>query len=418
MKIPFLSTLFSRPWRAVRAEFYADDDVAGLPAVYQAERADRGGPLARLTLYVIALAVAAALYWAHSAPLDEVTVGLGKVIPSSQVQIIQNLEGGILAEMKVKEGDIVQKDQVLLRIDDTRHNSSYREGRSRYLALLAANLRLKAETEGTRLAFTREIEREAPDLVRYESNLYHSRLNALETSLASLRQSLQLTIDELRIMEPLVAKGATSEVEVLRLKRQVNEIKGSIDEKRNKFRADALTELNKIKADLESLKESNVANSDRVARTVVRAPLHGIVKKVNVTTIGGVIQPGMDILEVVPIENNLLVEAQVKPSDIAFLRPGQPAMVKITAYDFSIYGGLPATLEQISADTITDEKKNESFYKIQVRTQLNYLGPAEQPLPIIPGMVASVEILTGKKTVLDYLLKPFLKAKENALRER
>lgn len=410
--------LRSGPWRALRAEFYADDEDAGLPAVYQAEMADRGGPLARLTLYVIALTVAAGLYWAHHAAIDEVTVGLGKVIPSSQVQIIQNLEGGILAEMKVKEGDIVQKDQVLLRIDDTRHTSSYREGRSRYLALLAANLRLKAETEGTRLAFPREIEREAPDLVRYESNLYHSRLNALETALTSLRQSLQLTNDELRIMEPLVAKGATSEVEVLRLKRQVNEIRGSIDEKRNKFRADALTELNRIKADLESLKESNVASSDRVARTVVRAPLHGIVKKVNVTTIGGVIQPGMDILEVVPIESNLLVEAQVKPADIAFLRPGQSALVKLTAYDFSIYGGLPATLEQISADTIVDEKKNESYYKIQVRTQSNYLGPADRPLPIIPGMVASVEILTGKKTVLDYLLKPFLKARENALRER
>jgi adhesin transport system membrane fusion protein len=407
-----------RLWVVIKAEFTVQDDLAGLPAVYQAEVADRNGPFARLTLYVIALTVVAALVWAYFAAIDEVTVGLGKVIPSSQVQIIQNLEGGILAEMKVKEGDIVQQDQVLLRIDDTRHNSSYREGRSRYLALLAANLRLKAETEGNRLIFPREIEREAPDLVRYETNLYHSRVNALEAGLSSLRQSLQLTNDELRIMEPLVAKGATSEVEVLRLRRQVNDIKGSIDDKRNKFRADALTELNKIKADLESLKESNVANSDRVARTVVRAPMHGIVKKVNVTTIGGIIQPGMDILEVVPIENNLLVEAQVKPSDIAFLKPGQPAMVKITAYDFSIYGGLPATLEQISADTITDDKKNESYYKIQVRTQTNFLGTADKPLPIIPGMVASVEIMTGKKTVMDYLLKPFLKARDNALRER
>jgi adhesin transport system membrane fusion protein len=334
------------------------------------------------------------------------------------VQIIQNLEGGILSEMKVREGDIVQKDQVLLRIDDTRHNSSFREGRSRYLALLAASLRLKAETEGTRLSFPSEIERDAPDLVKYEANLYHSRLNGLEVSLASLRQSLQLTTDELHIMEPLVARGATSEVDVLRLRRQVNEIKGSIDDKRNKFRADALTELNKIKADLDSVKENNVASSDKVARTIVRSPMNGIVKKVNVTTVGGIIQPGMDILEVVPIENNLKVEAQVKPSDIAFLRPGQKAIVKITAYDFSIYGGLPATLEQISADTLTDEKKNESFYRIQVRTNTNFLGSTEKPLPIIPGMVASVEILTGKKTVLDYLLKPFLKAKEKSLRER
>lgn len=389
-----------------------------LPAVYQAEIENGSGFFERITLYLIVLFVITGLIWAYYAEIDEVTVGQGKVIPSSQVQIIQNLEGGILSEMKVREGDIVQKDQVLLRIDDTRHNSSFREGRSRYLALLAASLRLKAETEGTRLAFPTEIEREAPDLVKYESNLYHSRLNGLEVSLASLRQSLQLATDELRIMEPLVARGATSEVEVLRLRRQVNEIKGSIDDKRNKFRADALTELNKIRADLDGVKESNVASSDKVARTVVRSPMNGIVKKVNVTTVGGIIQPGMDILEVVPIENNLLVEAQVKPADIAFLRPGQNAIVKITAYDFSIYGGLPATLDQISADTITDDKKNEPFYRIQVRTSVNYLGSADKPLPIIPGMVASVEILTGKKTVLDYLLKPFLKAKEKSLRER
>jgi adhesin transport system membrane fusion protein len=389
-----------------------------LPAVYQAEIEERSGLLERLTLYLIVIFVTLGLTWAYYAEIDEVTVGQGKVIPSSQVQIIQNLEGGILSEMKVREGDIVQKDQVLLRIDDTRHNSSFREGRSRYLALLAASLRLKAETEGTRLSFPSEIERDAPDLVKYEANLYHSRLNGLEVSLASLRQSLQLTTDELHIMEPLVARGATSEVDVLRLRRQVNEIKGSIDDKRNKFRADALTELNKIKADLDSVKENNVASSDKVARTIVRSPMNGIVKKVNVTTVGGIIQPGMDILEVVPIENNLKVEAQVKPSDIAFLRPGQKAIVKITAYDFSIYGGLPATLEQISADTLTDEKKNESFYRIQVRTNTNFLGSTEKPLPIIPGMVASVEILTGKKTVLDYLLKPFLKAKEKSLRER
>ncbi len=389
-----------------------------LPAVYQAEIEERSGLLERLTLYLIVTFVTLGLTWAYYAEIDEVTVGQGKVIPSSQVQIIQNLEGGILSEMKVREGDIVQKDQVLLRIDDTRHNSSFREGRSRYLALLAASLRLKAETEGTRLSFPSEIERDAPDLVKYEANLYHSRLNGLEVSLASLRQSLQLTTDELHIMEPLVARGATSEVDVLRLRRQVNEIKGSIDDKRNKFRADALTELNKIKADLDSVKENNVASSDKVARTIVRSPMNGIVKKVNVTTVGGIIQPGMDILEVVPIENNLKVEAQVKPSDIAFLRPGQKAIVKITAYDFSIYGGLPATLEQISADTLIDEKKNESFYRIQVRTNTNFLGSAEKPLPIIPGMVASVEILTGKKTVLDYLLKPFLKAKEKSLRER
>jgi adhesin transport system membrane fusion protein len=389
-----------------------------LPAVYQAEIEERSGLLERLTLYLIVTFVTLGLTWAYYAEIDEVTVGQGKVIPSSQVQIIQNLEGGILSEMKVREGDIVQKDQVLLRIDDTRHNSSFREGRSRYLALLAASLRLKAETEGTRLSFPSEIERDAPDLVKYEANLYHSRLNGLEVSLASLRQSLQLTTDELHIMEPLVARGATSEVDVLRLRRQVNEIKGSIDDKRNKFRADALTELNKIKADLDSVKENNVASSDKVARTIVRSPMNGIVKKVNVTTVGGIIQPGMDILEVVPIENNLKVEAQVKPSDIAFLRPGQKAIVKITAYDFSIYGGLPATLEQISADTLTDEKKNESFYRIQVRTNTNFLGSTEKPLPIIPGMVASVEILTGKKTVLDYLLKPFLKAKEKSLRER
>jgi adhesin transport system membrane fusion protein len=217
-----------------------------------------------------------------------------------------------------------------------------------------------------------------------------------------------------------VKKGVVAEVELLRLQRQVNELRGNLQERQNKFQAEARADLAKNEAELAAIAEANTARADQVKRTVVRAPLRGTIKNIRVNTIGGIIQPGQDIMEIVPLEDQLLIEARIKPSDVAFLRPGQPAMVKITAYDYSIYGGLEAALEQISADTIRDEKKtDESYYRIQVRTRQSHLKDrGGGALPIIPGMTATVEILTGHKTVLDYLLKPLLKAKDSALRER
>lgn len=375
-------------------------------------------PFASAALYLTALFIIVAIVWAAYAKLDEVAVGLGRVIPSSQVQVIQNLEGGILAELSVAEGQVVDKDQVMLRIDDTRFTSTYREARGKRLSLLAAVARLTAEAQGTRLAFPVEAVREAPGIVKNETELYLSRRRALDEVVQGMERSRDLARRELELSEPLVAKGAISEVELLRLRRQLNELQTGIDDRRNRFRADANEELTRLKGELAAIDEQAVAIEDRVKRTLVRSPVRGVVKKINVTTIGAVIQPGANILEVVPLEDSLLIEAQIRPDDIAFIHPTQPATVKITAYDYSIYGGLPGTVELVSADSLIDEKKGYSFYKILVRTRSATLSHNGKELPIIPGMTASVDVLTGQKTVLDYLLKPVLKARERALRER
>ncbi len=373
-------------------------------------------PWAGTTLLLLLLLMGVGYLWASTADLDVVTVGSGRVIPSSREQLIQSLEGGILAELRVREGEVVDKDQVLLRIDDTRFGASFRESNSRIMSLRAANVRLRAEATGAVLAFPPNMR---ADLVRVETELYTSRRLQLEESLVSLKRSYQLADEELRMTAPLVQKGVVSEVELLRLERQVTELRGNLQERQNKFRADARAESAKIEAELAAMTEGNTARADQVKRTIVRSPMRGTVKNIRVTTVGGIIQAGQDIMEIVPAEDQLLIEARIKPSDVAFLHPGLSATVKISAYDYSIYGGLEASLEQISADTIRDEKKpDESYYRIQVRTLKSSLQGKDGPLPIIPGMTATVEILTGHKTVLDYLLKPLLKAKESALRER
>jgi len=400
-----------------------------------------------------------AFTWAKFANLDEVTRGDGKVIPSSKIQIIQNLEGGILAEILVEEGDVVARGQPLLRLDDTRFSSSYRETRLNYLDLLAKAARLRSEANNQTLDIPETVWKEDQKLAKNEVALYESRaaelrsnlgilthqesqtrqeLAELNSSKEKLARSYAFVKQELAMSEPLEAEGAISEVEILRLKRSVNDMKGELDasrlaiprlqseleEMKNKikdleisFRTQARSELNEIEAELSGVEEILRNQGDRVSRTLVTSPVMGAVNRVMVTTIGGVIQPGMDIMEIVPLGGNLLVEAHVRPADIAFLRPDQDAQVKLTAYDYAIYGGLPAKLEHISADTITDEN-GDSFYLIRVRTERSHLGTDDNPLKIIPGMTAVVDILTGEKTVLDYLLKPVLRARERALRER
>jgi multidrug efflux pump subunit AcrA (membrane-fusion protein) len=375
-------------------------------------------PLTLAVLYCTAIFLVIAVGWASWATLDEVVVGTGKVIPSSQIQVIQNLEGGILAELTVAEGQVVNKDQVLLRIDDTRFTSSYREAQVKRLALLASIARLTAETQGTPLSFPREVVKASPHLVRSETALYQSRRRAVNETVAGLKRSYELASRELKMSESLVPMGAISEVEILRLRRQVNELQTNIDERTNRYRAEAGEELAKNASELATLDESTVAMEDRVKRTVVRSPVRGIVKKLNFTTPGAVLQPGAPIMEIVPLEDTLLVEAQVRPDDIAFIHPGQAATVKLTAYDFSIYGGLKGNVELVSADSMLDDKKGVTYYKVLARTQSATLDFHGKALPIIPGMTAQVDILTGRKTVLDYLLKPVLKTRERAMRER
>lgn len=375
-------------------------------------------PLARLTLYVMLLFVFVGLIWANFAVLDEVTTGQGKIVPSSQVQVIQSLEGGILSSLEVHEGDRVVRDQVLLRINDTGFSSTFREGSAHVQGLKAKIARLRSEVHGVSLTFPADVIKDRPELVREETHLFRSRANQLASSLDTLQQSHRLAYEELRLSEPLLEKGAISQAEILRLRRDVNEMAGKLAEARNVFRSEAFSELTASQAELERVSEGNVANEDRVGRTTLRAPMAGIVKKLNITTVGGVIQAGMPIMEIVPVEDKLLIEAQVKPSDIAFIQTGQGAVVKVSAYDYSIYGTLAGKLTKISADTITDPKKEDSYYKIEVRTDKAYLMGGGKELPILPGMTVSVDILTGKKTVLQYLLKPLLKAKDTAMRER
>ncbi len=413
----------------------------------------------RITLWAAFALLVVAIVWAYFADIEEVTKGEGKAIPSSKVQTIQNLEGGIVSEIFVREGQVVNKGQSLLRLDDTRFASNKGETEADRNSLEARVERLSAEAEGREPVFTDALKKDAPQVVEDQIALYQTRqqrqnseqnilqeqlrqktqeLQEFRAKVQQYRSSLGLVQQEINMSEPLVKSGAVSPVELLRLRRSaveiggdlnatslaipraeaaVNEIQRKIEESKLGFRSDALKELNEVRTDFNKLTATSRAIDDKVNRTLVVSPMRGIVKQLKVNTIGGVVQPGSDMVEIVPLEDNLLVEARVRPQDIAFLHPGQQATVKFTAYDYTIYGGLKAKLELISADTITDDKGN-SFYLIQVRTDKNHLGTDAKPLLIIPGMVATVDIITGEKSVLDYILKPVLKARWEALRER
>jgi adhesin transport system membrane fusion protein len=416
----------------------------------------RGG---RAILYSVLILFAAILYWASVSEIEEVTRGQGKVIPASQIQVVQNLEGGILSEIHVKVGDTVKKDQLLLRIDETRFSSSFQQNRSKYLSNKAKAARLQAETSGTPFKMPLDVLKEMPEVAAREQELYLSRQSELRSSLeikqqqsnqrtqelkelnvklAELNKTYAIFQQELKVTKPLAAQGAVSEMDILRLERQASQMQGEIEttkqaipransrieesqvalkELKLAFLNKAKAELNEVSAQLGEGAASSIALKDRLDRTAIRSPVNGTVNRLLINTVGGVVQPGMNLVEIVPTEGTLLIEAKISPRDIAFLRPAQTAMVKFTAYDYTIYGGLEAKLEQIGADSITDEKGN-SHYLVNLRTDRNYLGTREKPLPIIPGMIATADILTGKKTILSYLLKPIFRAKHMAFRER
>lgn len=430
-------------------------------------------------LYLIAAFVLTAIFWASKAELDEVTVGIGKVIPSKQLQVVQNLEGGILKEIYVGEGELVEPDQPLLLIDDTRFRSDLRESLQERANLQGSIARhraalLSVQVDGSEqsqdwrssvqvinsdLPLEEAFKNDFPAVVQREQAALDERLNNLRSQLniverqvaqkeqeqhelsskiSHLEESNSLVEEELAITIPLAEAGVVSRVELIKLERQANEIKGELASSKllipkidlalqeliskrreiaSKFRSETQDQLNELEGQWSQISEAEISLQDRVDRTTVLSPVKGTVKQINITTVGGVIQPGMDIVEIVPIEDNLLVETKILPKDIAFLRPGLEAVVKFTAYDFAIYGGLKGKLEHISADTIQDEE-GDSYYLVRIRTNQNYLGDDSDPLPIIPGMIAEVDLVTGKKTVLNYLLKPILRAKQTALRER
>jgi membrane fusion protein, adhesin transport system len=357
--------------------------------------------------------------WAALGTLDEVTSGIGKVIPTSREQVIQSMEAGLLAELMVQEGDTVEAMQPLLRIDDVKLGANVQESQSKVDAMLAAAARLRAESRGGEPVFATDLQKRSPELVKVELGTLNARRRSLDASVQAQQQALRLAQDELRITEPLAAKGLVSDIDVLRIRRSVAEARGRIDEAQSKYRADAAAELARVEAELGSQSATLVGRTDSLNRTVLRAPKRGVVKNIRVTTIGAVVQSGQDILEIVPMDDVLLVETRIRPSDIAFLRPGLPAIVKISAYDSGIYGWLEGQVQHISPDTLHDEvRKDETYYRAVVSTRSSVLRtPNGQVLPIIPGMQAQVDIKTGQKSVLSYLFKPVLRARE-ALRER
>jgi adhesin transport system membrane fusion protein len=419
----------------------------------------------RLILVSTLALLIAALIWAHFAVLDEVKRGNGRVIPTRQMQVVQSLEGGIVSEILVQEGAIVAQGQPLIRIEDTKFAAEFGEIRERRVAMAARVARLEAEAAGKQtLEFPPELMQASPNAVAAERSVFDARARKLAQDIDTIQQqeaqrrreydeykatetkltnTLKFLQREVELTKNLYKQKVVPEIEMLRIDRQASEMSGQLqvtkasmakaeaaiqeaqsrlEGARMTLRAQADEDLAKSRGDLAVLDENIKSAKDRVLRTELRSPVHGIINKVNITTIGAVVQPGANLMEIVPLDDSLLVEGRIRPQDIAFIRQGQEAVVKISAYDSSVYGSLAGKVERISADTIAEEKpergeKGETFYRVVVRTNKNYLGTDTQPLPIIPGMVATVEVLTGRKTVLDYIMKPARMLKQQALRE-
>jgi adhesin transport system membrane fusion protein len=392
---------------------------------------------ARMLLITVCAMMVCGVVWAKFAILDEVKRGDGRVIPSQQMQVVQTLEGGIVQEILVQEGAIVRKDQPLMRIDDTTFAAQFGEVRERRAAMSARVARLIAEAKGMpRPVFDEELSKVAPQAIATEMNVFDARtkkiaqdVDVLQQSEIRLTESLKFLNRELELTRKLHAQKVVPEIELIRLERQAADIRGQLAEStarlanvKTSYMSTVEEDLAKSRGDLAVLEENIKGAQDRVRRTELRSPVYGIVNKLYITTIGAVVQPANNVMDIVPLDDSLLVEGRIRPQDIAFIRPQQDAVVKITAYDPSVYGSLKGKVERISADTIMEKNAKgdggETFYRVIVRTDKNALGTAEKPLPIIPGMVATVEVLTGEKSVLDYLLKPARMLREEALRER
>ena len=447
-----------KPRNRINSSWEQDDGFKATTFSEDTDKAirDQEPVRARMLGFILALVFIVAIVWAALSKIDEITRGEGKVIPSKQLQVMQSLDGGVISEILVQEGQIVEAGQILLNIDTTRFDSSVMENRVQYLALLAKAARVRALAEGVPFVPPPEALAEAPKTVQEELRVYQASTSTLNAQLAIAQQQLaqrqhelvevrakreqasrahELISKELDFTKPLLKAGAVSEVELLRLERetarflgeremasaQISKTQSAIAEAARKvqeislnFQSEARKELSETLAKLNVSSAGGVGLADKVDKSALRSPVKGTVKRLLVNTVGGVVQPGKDIIEVVPLEDSLLLEAKILPKDIGFLRPGDRALVKFTAYDFSIYGGLEAKLEFIGADSVTDERGN-TFYTVRVRTEKSTLG---EGLPIIPGMVAEVDFITGKKTVLSYLFKPILKAKQAAFTER
>ncbi len=455
----FNGDLKKAPGEARPKKKYGKTDVQFMNSLSNAVLAGSSSRL-NILLYVICLVMISVTAWAYFAELDERTRGIGRVIPTRQIQVVQNLEGGIIKEIHVVEGEVVKAGQILVTIDDTGVGSSFAESHTKIKELVAKSGRLKAEAgiTGT-LVSPADNDSQMAKLMANETRLFETQLRQYNNQksllqkqleqrkvelleakqeLKSLRLSRDMVDREIELSRPLRQKQLLSELEFLQLEQRALEKKQEVDRTEKKIeklelqiveadqkiseldfarRAKALEEHNTVMAEIDRLSVMQVAIEDRVSRTAVRSPVDGIVKQLLINTVGGVVRPGMDILAIVPNDQSLLVEAKIKPPDIAFIYPGQKAVLKFTAYDFAIHGGLEGEVTHISADTITDEK-GEEFYLVRVKTDHSYLGTEQNKKDIIVGMTAQVDIITGKKTVMQYLMKPILRAKYNALHER
>jgi adhesin transport system membrane fusion protein len=410
-------------------------------------------------LYTVLLLVVTSFVWATFSRIDEITRGAGEVVPSQNAQIVQSLEGGILQELMVKQGDRVQKGQALMRLSDVAFASEERGTEAKLISLQARKARLEAEAAGTDLALPEDIKAKLPKIAENEENLYLSRkeeyqnaltmldnkidsinaqISEVEAQISSGGQSIGLLQKELGITSRMVAQKAVPQIEELRLQRELSDAQGNIKAARerksslasdlaaaqkqkkdqaDKFRTQALGELNTTETDLASLKESLTTTRDRVDRTEIRSPVDGIVNNLALTTIGGVVEPAMRLAEIIPVDDDLKINARVSPNDIAFLSIGQPVRVKVTAYDSTRYGHLDGELIRIGANSIP-QKDGSVLFEIEVRTKKNHLGGDDHPLPIMPGMVTEVDVITGQKSILEYFMKPFLRLKDRAFQER
>ncbi|WP_153916345.1 HlyD family type I secretion periplasmic adaptor subunit [Shewanella sp. TC10] len=430
-----------------------------------------------LIIWSLAAMVICFVIWSYFSELDQVTSGMGKVIPSSQIQLIDSLDGGVLQEIYIQEGMIVTKDQPLVKIDDIRFRSDFAQQEQEVYSLQTNVIRMRAELDSIvisdmssnwreqvkitkqPLVFSDDIIQQEPALVKNQQEEYSGRLDNLSNQLeilvrqiqqrqqeteelsskiTTLTKSFQLISRELELTKPLAQKGIVPEVELLKLERTVNDIQGelktmrllrpklkaSMDEailKRREavfvYAADLRASLNEMQTKLSRMNQAQIGAFDKINKSVITSPVNGTIKTLHINTLGGVVQPGEEIIEIVPSEDQLLIETKITPQDIAFLHPGLPAIVKVTAYDFTRYGGLKGTVEHISADTSQDEE-GDSFYTIRVRTEeSNLIKNDGTKMPIIPGMLTSVDVITGKRTILEYILNPILRAKETALRE-
>ncbi len=448
-------------WKNIRKDWASERMQSARAHADRFFMTDEELPLSR---HVLLLAIVGFFFlfflWASWAPLDEVTRGDGKIIPSSEIQALQSLEGGIVDEFLVREGETVEAGQILLRLRDIEAQSDLGANRARYLGLLASVTRLQAEAEGRETVdFPEEVIEGAPQSVEEEMKAFRANRQQLEgqlqilrqqknqrlqeveelnTRASDLRQVIALSREEYDMLEPLVRRGSAPRLELLQLERSIKQTESELNgvlsslprarsaveeadariaDATSTARAEAQAELSNKLTEMRAIEETLSGLRDRKTRTEIRSPVDGIIKDLKVNTVGGVVKPGENIIEIVPMDDQLLVEARIRPADIAFIYPGQEALIKITAYDFSIYGALDGEVVDISADTITNEE-GESFYRVRLRTEETSLKRKGEVLPIIPGMVTSVDILTGEKTVMDYILKPFIKTLQNSMKER